>query len=60
MYMNNDIKIHKPKLKAFCVLVKYKESIIANYMFDGLKEAMVFESQMRDKGYTTETIRREI
>ena len=60
MYMNKDIKIHKPKLKAFCVLVKDGESTIADYMFDGLKEAMVFESQMRDKGYTTETIRREI
>ena len=60
MYMNNDIKIHKPKLKAFCVLVKNAESIIADYMFDGLKEAMLFESQMRDKGYTTETIRKEI
>jgi len=58
--MNNDIKIHKPKLKAFCVLVKYAESIIADYMFDGLKEAMVFESQMRDKGYIAEIIRKEI
>jgi hypothetical protein len=60
MYMNNDIKIHKPELKAFCVIVKNGNYVIADYMFDGLKEAMVFESQMRDKGYTTETIRKEI
>lgn len=60
MYMNNDIKIHKPELKAFCVIVKNGNYVIADYMFDGLKEAMVFESQMRDKGYTTETIRKEV
>ena len=60
MYMNHDVKIHKPKLKAFCVLVKDAESIIADYMFDSLKESMIFESQMRDKGYTTETIRKEV
>ena len=58
--MNHEVKIHKPKLQAFCVLVKDADAIIADYMFDGLKEAMVFESQMRDKGYTTETIRKEV
>jgi hypothetical protein len=60
MYMYTNDKIHKAELTAFCVIVKNGNYVIADYMFDTLKAAMVFENQMRDKGYTTETVRQSI
>lgn len=60
MYMNKNDRIHKPKLTAFKVVVTQNDKLLADYMFDDLKAAMVFESKMRDKGYTTNTIRQNI
>ena len=60
MYMYTNDKIHKAKLAAFCVIVKNGNYTIAEYTFDMLKDAVVFENQMKDKGYTTETVRKSI
>jgi len=42
------------KDNAFKVIVKDKGNLIADYLFERLKDAMIFESDMRKKKYTTE------
>jgi hypothetical protein len=42
---------------AFKVIATENEEVKADYIFDQLKDAIIFENQMSKKGYTTQVER---